>query len=69
MERNITTMKDFDSKWKSLKGKKFDSNDTDILAGEFDIAPEGFVGLAGAEGEIAFLDRDFLHGVPLNPNL
>ena len=29
-ERNITTMKDFDSKWKSLKGKKFDSNDTDI---------------------------------------
>ena len=29
-ERNITTMKDFDSKWRSLKGKKFDSDDTDI---------------------------------------
>ena len=29
-ERNITTMKDFDSKWKDLMGKKFSSDDTHI---------------------------------------
>ena len=29
-EKNITTMADFESKWKSLKGKKFSSDDTSI---------------------------------------